>query len=366
MEEFDSIEALAEEMRTKLDSAADKKKVIALYAFNATGKTRLTNILSESGSENESDNEQITVLCYNAFIEDMFIWDNEDFILSFNPNSWIIKLITEQGLENEIVDNFKELISSKIEPVFDFDNGKITFNIVTGDSGSVSNIKISNSEESMLIWSIFYTVLDAAIEALNTNEEDRTMSIFNSLKYIIIDDPVSSVDDTRIIAMAVKLIDCVKEFKGNSVKFFFTTHHALFFNVLVNSFRRGRDSDSNFKSFRLSQNLDRKLRLEEQGDAPFSYHLVIKDMLEQVIQNDAIEKYHFNLFRNLVEKTSNFLGYENWDECLTVEKKAEFRRALNVYSHSTLSDLESRGVSNEDKVLLQEMFNIFITTYKWK
>jgi hypothetical protein len=108
------------------------------------------------------------------------------------------------------------------------------------------------------------------------------------------------------------------------------------------------------------------LKLEEQGDAPFSYHLVLKDILQTAIQNDEIEKFHFNLFRNLVEKTSNFLGYENWDECLPVEKKTEFRRALNAYSHSKLSDLESRGVSNEDKTLLQEMFNTFITTYKWK
>ncbi len=364
MAEFDSIEALAEEIRSKLDLATDKKKVIAMYAFNATGKTRLTGMLSESSDENEEENDQITVLCYNAFIEDMFTWDNEAYTLSFNQNSWIIKLITEQGLENEIVDNFKELISSKIEPVFDFENGKVTFSITTGDDENSDNIKVSRSEESMLIWSIFYTVLDAAIEALNTNEEDRTTSVFNSLKYIIIDDPVSSVDDTRIIAMAIKLIDRVKEVEGSNLKFFLTTHHALFFNILVNSFRR--DANFSFKSFRLSQNLDRKLRLEKQGDAPFSYHLVIKHILQEAIQNDCIEKYHFNLFRNLVEKTSNFLGYGNWDECLAEEKKTEFRRALNVYSHSRLSDLESRGVSQDDKVLLQEMFNTFITTYKWK
>lgn len=63
----------------------------------------------------------------------------------------------------------------------------------------------------MLIWSVFYTVLKTAIDALNTIKvEDRSTSVFDDLECIIIDDPVSSIDDTKIITMAIKLIEAIK------------------------------------------------------------------------------------------------------------------------------------------------------------
>ena len=53
MAEFNSIEDLAGAVKNKLTSnivdrvkgivAKDKKKIVALYAFNSTGKTRLSN-----------------------------------------------------------------------------------------------------------------------------------------------------------------------------------------------------------------------------------------------------------------------------------------------------------------------------------
>jgi len=354
--EFTSIEVLAQAIKTTLDRPTTKKKIVALYAFNSTGKTRLTNMLSEV----ESDT--IKVLCYNAFFEDMFKWDNEKYILSFVPSSWIVKLVIEQGLEKDIIDNFKDIMGSNIEPLFDFKAGEVTFNIVSGVDSGVTNIKISRSEESMLIWSIFHTVVKTAIDALSAEQADRTTSIFNDLKYIIVDDPVSSIDDTKIITMATKLIEAIKLYEKNTINFLITTHHALFYNVLVNSFKRS--SEANFKSYSLSRGIQ-AFKLSEQGDAPFSYHLSVKEIIQNAIASDTIEKYHFNLFRNLLEKTSNFLGYSNWSDCILGEKKQEFIRLLNLYSHSKLSDLESRELSNQNKVLLQETFNAFITNFKW-
>lgn len=46
MADFTSIEALAQDIKTKLDATTNEKRVVALYAFNATGKTRLSNELS--------------------------------------------------------------------------------------------------------------------------------------------------------------------------------------------------------------------------------------------------------------------------------------------------------------------------------
>jgi hypothetical protein len=362
-EEFKLIEDLAREIKNKFDaSATSKKKILALYAFNSTGKTRLTNIFTEINERSEEDGGP-KVLCYNALLEDLFGWDNEENILNFDLNSWVAKLIEEQGLENEIIDNFREIIHSKIEPLFDFEKGAVSFNFVSGDDSSETNIKISRGEESVFIWSIFYTIFKTAIESFNTDKSNRTTAYFNNLEYIVIDDPISSIDDTKIIAMALKLIETADSLKNNSLKFFITTHHALFYNVLVNSFSRNKKC--NFKSYNLFKN-NQILKLSKQGDSPFAYHLSIKETIQKAIGSNSIERYHFNLFRNLLEKTSNFLGYNNWADCISENKRRDFIKLLNLYSHSRLSELESRELFNEDKILFQEVFDDFIKNFKWK
>lgn len=360
MEEFVSIEKLATAIKRKLGRATTQTKIIVLYAFNATGKTRLTGLL------NDTEGECLKVLCYNPFLEDMFRWDNDNYILTFSPNSWFVELVNEQGLEKDIIDNFKSIVSSKIEPLFDFKAGKVTFSVPTGGDSSVNNIKISKGEESMLIWSIFYTILETAADALDTDEANRTTQVFNGLQYIIIDDPVSSIDDTKIITMAVKLIETIKLLKNSTVKILITTHHALFYNVAVSSLKKVKRKNKNiFRSFSLSQN-NYTYKLSGQSEAPFSYHLSVKKMIQDAISGDSLERYHFNLFRNLLEKTANFLGYNDWVDCVVGDKRQEFIKLLNLYSHSRLSDLESREISFQDKTIFQETFNDFNANFKWK
>jgi hypothetical protein len=55
------------------------KKVQLIYAFNGTGKTRLSKEFKEliaPKSEVEENEEPIKILYYNAFTEDLFSWDN--------------------------------------------------------------------------------------------------------------------------------------------------------------------------------------------------------------------------------------------------------------------------------------------------
>lgn len=408
MTDFDSIEDLVVGLRTNLDATPTKKRIIALYAFNATGKTRLSNLLSgktedweEKESNIEVDNEKIKTLCYNAFLEDMFTWNNEKFILKFDPNSRIMKLIDDEGLESAIINNFKDIVNSndlKIEPFFDFKNWIVSFKIASGDDASRNNIKISKGEESVFVWSVFYTVLETAISELILVKENRSIHTFDDLEYIIIDDPVSSIDDTRIITLAVKLVylikndhifeslrktkeelekqefttayieERLKELRSENyselkIRFLLTTHHALYYNVLVNSFRQEQRNKS-FKSFSLSK-YNNIFRLTKQWDSPFSYHLAVKKLIQKAIIDDVLEKYHFNLFRALLEKTANFLGHENWYDCIIWDKKQESTRLLNLYSHNKLSDLESNELSTNDKILFQETFNTFMQTFNW-
>lgn len=399
MAEFASIWELATEIKSKLDAQVSqenqssqtenpKKKIVVLYAFNATGKTRISksltwqdeiwetwdtmdDMLGTMDDASETMDVPIKTLCYNAYFEDIFKWDNENCILAFDPNSQIMKLVKEQELDNAIIDNFKDIYYShhtKIEPSFDFIKGEVTFIIASGDEMSTSNIKISKGEESMLIWSVFHAVLETAIEALNIDDvTNRSTPAFNWLQYIIIDDPVSSVDDTKIITMAIKLIDAIKKYKKSDIKFFITTHHALFYNVLVNSFGRlKRKGKCEFESYSLCKKSN-VYELENRNDSIFSYHLSLKETIQKAIRENSMEKYHFNLFRNLLEKTSNFLWYTDWSDCIEEwDDKEELKQRLQVYSHSKLSEEESTQLSNEDKELLRKSFETFIRQFNWK
>ena len=55
------------------DIKNDLEKIILIYAFNSTGKTRL----SVAYKDITKNGEQHTGIYYNAFSEDIFVWDND-------------------------------------------------------------------------------------------------------------------------------------------------------------------------------------------------------------------------------------------------------------------------------------------------
>lgn len=367
MADFNSIEEAWIHIRSELNNNTDKKSIALLYAFNATWKTRLS-VDFNSLNENE-ENSEMKVLSYNAFLEDLFVWDNVNYILEFKSH-WVIEFIKKQDLENNIKNIYLNITNSKIEPKFNYEDGYVTFPIVlTWYDGLTKeeNIKVSKSEESILIWSIFYSILETAIEALNTEELNyRITDEFNHLEYIVIDDPVSSIDDARIIEMAVKLYETINSSKNKQLNFLITTHHVLFYNILFNSFRRISKSEAKKFFYILSRNIDNTLNLEGQNDdTPFAYHLLVKEKIKEAIANDSIEKYHFNLLRSILEKTANFLGYKDFSDCILWDKKEQFSRVINLYSHGKISELEPSIVSNEDRKLFIETFNEFLENFKY-
>lgn len=379
MPDFDSIEEVFQEIRDNLNSVTDKKSIALLYAFNATWKTRLSvefNWLNEAFSDEEfeetdsSEIPDIKVFSYNAFIEDLFNWDNENFILNFKQH-WVFEFIKKQDLEWIIKDIYKDITNSKIEPKFDYDNQNITFPIVTvNDDENITEdpIKISKSEESIFVWSVYFAVLKVAIDALNTTEDNRITKKFNNLEYVIIDDPVSSIDDTWIITIADKLFELIKSYKGNQINFLLTTHHALFYNVLFNSFKRFNKLkyQDNWYPYILSKTFDNKIKLDIKNyDTPFSYHISIIDVIKKAINGNHIERYHFNLFRSLLEKTANFLGYDGIWGCVLWDRKNLYIKVINMYSHGKISELEYNTVQDSHKELFIECFNEFIRNFKY-
>lgn len=359
--EFNSIDEISSAIKTELDTpntdAKKTKKISIIYASNASGKTRLSKIFNDEHEEE--------VLRYNAYIEDLFSWDNENYAVKIDPKNWIFKLIKDQGLDRQIIDNYKRLTGSSVEPLFNIDAGEITFSIASGDDGALANIKISRGEESVLIWSIFFTILQNLIETLNvTVVGDRSTDSFNRYKYVLIDDPVSSMDDTRIISIALDIATLIQTSKSD-LKFLITTHHPLFFNVLYNAGKSRKSWDR--KNYVLFKSVPNLILKDHGHDSPFAYHHMVITEIDNAIKADDVKKYHFNLFRSLMEKTANFLGYYQWQRLLDGGPQGrDFKKIIEHFSHNSLSDLEYTDLDKEKIEEFKGAFDFFIEKFKWE
>lgn len=371
MEAYASLAEIAQKIK---DS---NKKVTLLYAFNATGKTRLSMEFKNLVNEPKDDEVIKHVVYYNAFTEDLFSWDNDlendsERKLKINKNSSFIDLIERQGKENEIAERFKEFTSSKIEPNINTSTGEITFSLPTGDEEAVENIKISKGEESIFIWTVFFVLMETIISELNIDEiNDRSTDEFNAIQYIFIDDPVTSLDDNHLIQMAISLRESIANSKSGALRFIITTHHALFYNVLFNEFKSERSIRDNKKEYCLLEKNENMYFMDKQNDTPFGYHLFIKRIIQKAIDDNVVERYHFMLFRNLLEKVASFLGYNNWGDILIAdgmsdEDRKAYIRFINLSSHNKISDLEVKELKQNEKNLLKLLFDNFKREYKWK
>ncbi len=178
-------------------------------------------------------------------------------------------------------------------------------------------------------------MLEQVIAELNIAEiTNRSTDVFNNLKYVFVDDPVSSLDENHLIELAVNLAGLIKSSQSPDLKFIVTTHSPLFYNVLFN--------ELNSKACYMLERLeDGSFTLtEKHGDSnkSFSYHLHLLRTIEQAIADQKVERYHFTLLRNLYEKTASFLGYPSWSELLPDDKQLYYNRVIQFTSHSTLSN----------------------------
>lgn len=357
---------------------ASNKKVQLIYAFNGTGKTRLSREFKQliapknanAEDEEESSLPRNKILYYNAFTEDLFYWDNDlesdvEPKLKIQPNTytdWLLTLLKDLGQDGNIAKYFQHYANNKLTPHFSEDFTSVSFAIERGDDEGSGSLKISKGEESNFIWSVFYTLLEQVIFIHNVAEpSDRETDQFNQLEYVFIDDPVSSLDENHLIELAVNLADLIKSSQSD-LKFILTTHSPLFYNVLFN--------ELNGKTCYLLERFeDGTFRLtEKQGDSnkSFSYHLYLKQTLEQAIAENQIQKYHFTLLRNLYEKTASFLGYPKWSDLLdsaSGDKTGYLKRIANFSSHRTLSNEEIAEPTEQEKQIVKLLLDNLVNNY---
>ena len=363
------------------------KKVQLIYAFNGVGKTRLSRefkdlVAPKTEGEETEEEKPIKVLYYNAFTEDLFFWDNDldedtNRKLIIHPNSFTDWIFKDQGQESNIITHFQHYTNDKLTPSFNQEYTKkdannndivikayseITFSLERGDDKKINTIKISKGEESCLIWCVFYSLFKLVVETLNLPEPaDRETDQFNELEYVFIDDPVSSLDENHLIELAVNIAELIKS-SQSELKFIITTHNPLFYNVLYNELGLKQ-------GYLLRKNEDGTFEFDEKkGDSNkcFSYHLFLKHTLEEAINTNNIQRYHFTLLRNLYEKTANFLGYTKWSDLLPDDKQVYYSRIINFTSHSTLSNEAVAEPTDPEKQTLKFLLNHLIDTHYYK
>ena len=374
------------------------KKVQLIYAFNGTGKTRLSrefkHLITPKNDSDEAGDEEYQpgfarnkILYYNAFTEDLFYWDNDlennaERRLKIQPNSFTDWILKEQGQDRNIITNFQQYADDKLTPKFnaeykanDKDGNQIkvdafsevTFSQERGGDEVSENIKISKGEESNFIWSVFYTLLDQVISVLNVAEvDDRETDQFNALEYVFIDDPVSSLDENHLMQLAVDLASIIKS-SSSSLKFIVTTHDATFYNALHNELK----SKSCFLLERLEDNSVSLVEKNGDSNASFFYHLDLKRQLESAIDDNSVQRHHFIFIRNLYEKTASFLGYPKWSMLLPGDSEENrityLNRIIQFSSHDTLADVRSSNLKPEEKQIVKFLLRHLIDNYSyWK
>lgn len=349
---FDNLCELAGHLRERLE----QKKYVLLFAYNGTGKTRLSMAFKELGKQGDGEETARDTLYFNAFTEDLFHWDNDlendaQRVLRLNRDSRFFDGLQELEMENRI----GPLLGRYVDFDFfiDYATWEVTFFRDKAAEGAPIPIKVSRGEENIFVWCFFLVVAQLAVD----QEEG---SPYAWVKYLYIDDPISSLDDNNAIAVASHLAQLLKNANGQ-IKTVISTHHHLFFNVMCNEL-------SNAVKCFLSKERD-CFQLTDTGDTPRYHHVALLRQLHEVAESGAIYTYHFNILRNILEKTATFHGFRNFSACIKQENDDPdgilHARLVNVLSHGNYSLYEPQDMLPENKDYFRKILRDFMNNYRF-
>lgn len=336
-----------------------------IFAHNGTGKTRLSMAFKDLGKQ---DNNRDT-LYFNAFTEDLFFWDNDldndtDRVLVLNDSSKFFAGIWALELDNRI----RPLLQKYVD--FDFritkekhkkeadkeeiERWEVSFFLPENPD---ENIKVSRGEEHIFIWCFFLAILQ-----LSLDKEDG--SPYEWVKYVYIDDPISSLDDNYAVSVAHNLATMLKDYKKinydpkKDIKFIISTHHGLFFNVLCNELNKA-------PRYLLSKNtFDKYYFIKLEGDTASLYHVAMLKVLKDTLDNnEPLYPYHFNILRNIMEKTANFHGLAGFKKCIELEDAEFYERLIPVLNHGGYSVFEPKEMLPENKENFVMVLRKLLDTY---
>ena len=349
---FQNLPELANHLRERLE----QKKYTLLFAFNGTGKTRLSMAFKELGKQGDGDEETRDTLYFNAFTEDLFYWDNDlendaKRVLRLNRDSHFFDGLQELEMESRIGPLLARY--ADFDFLIDYETWEITFFRDKDADAAPIPIKVSRGEENIFVWCFFLAVAQLAVD----QEEG---SPYAWVKYLYIDDPISSLDDNNAIAVASHLAQLLKNANGQ-IRAVISTHHHLFFNVMCNELGNA------VKGF-LSKEADH-FRLSDTGETPRYHHVALLKHLHEVAESGEVYTHHFNILRNILEKTATFHGFRNFSACLKQDSNDPdgilHARLVNVLSHGNYSLYEPQEMLPENKEYFRKILRDFMKNYRF-
>ena len=354
-----SLKKLAQHIRDVLGD----KKCYLVFAHNGTGKTRLSSAFKDLGKIENEDTGEISrdTLYYNAFTEDLFTWNNDldgdvERFLGYNDDSKFFAGLQGLAIEESIREFMYPHAVFRFD--FDYDKARIVFSrdVQIQEGGEIvnkkeENIKISRGEESLFTWCFFLAIVRLAIDGHES---------YNWVKYIYIDDPISSLDDNNVIMLACQLAGLIEE---SDMKFIISTHHALFFNVMQRELR------STKKVYLYKESSAGSYVASSTDDASFFHHVSLLKELKSAADTGNLYPYHFNGLRSLLEKSASFHGYVKFTDCLrlgdTDEDERLYNRMVNLMSHGGYSMFEPKPMVPDNIELFREILARLLVRYNF-
>ena len=355
---FTDLTAVANHFRSILES----KKYVLLFAYNGTGKTRLSCAFKDLGKQPITDSEEKSTdtLYYNAFTEDLFTWDNDlegdtTRQLYLNRNSKFFNGLRELAMEERIRKFLRRY--ADFDFTIDYDNWFVNFSkdVKNGNTlETIDYIKVSRGEENIFVWCFFLAVIELVVD-----QEEA----YSWVKYIYIDDPISSLDDNNAIAVASHLAQLLKE--QEDLKVVISSHHALFFNVMYNELKKSKGKD-----FFLTKNkVTGDYTIKDTGDTPFFHHVALIKELKESVRTGKLYTYHFNILRNILERAASFHGYKDFSECIKNgdddPDTATYTRCVNILSHGNYSLFEPREMVEDNKEAFKDILDRYMNLYRF-
>src|SRR6185312_1949884 len=377
---YQSLGKLVTRLRNDLNDA----DLVLLYAYNRTGKTRLSMEFKDAGKRKNKKNPTGVpdTLYFNAFTEDLFVWENDlegDSMrrLQLNEKSSFFNAMTELALDETIA----QYLARYADFDFDFtykevEKGNETISIpdfVSFKKDEAPNIKVSRGEQNIFIWCVFMAICERMLDGHES---------YQGKKYLYIDDPISSLDDNHAISVACDLAKLLRraatrrDATGASapIKVIFSSHHALFFNVMCNEVGRrieGEAKVTHKRCFLHRQGGDGGYTLQATDDTPFFHHVATLAELLRAADPAAGKLYtfHFNALRSVMEKTASFFGHPSMAFCLKAldneEDRALFNRALNLLSHGAYAVHEPTEMGEDNKALFRRILREFTERFEF-
>jgi len=339
----------------------NQENIILIYAFNATGKTRLS-VAYKNFTKNKNEGNHIGVY-YNAFSEDLFVWENDE-----ENNNENIRL----NILNSSLSQFHSFIDEKdieeklaiYNPKFKFDFNlnenpekgidSVTFFI---DEESKTPIKISRGEERIFVWCFFLALFE--VDAWASSQD----------AHFFIDDPVSSLDEHNIFITAETIFDLIEEHYLKK-RIVITTHHIGLFSILFDKLKKGEKSGRYNKLTKplILTSQDGNLVLNILNNEVFLFHLHLMQTIDTAIKTELFA-YHFVLLRQLLENVSSFLGVGRVGytlEQIGIEKVEEVGNIINSLSHKNAYRMQFNKMAEADENVFKDIFEKLIAKYNFK